>query len=243
MKKPLAILALLFATTTAFASDFAREKRWADEILPAILVGEPIYLEQADKHRFLTLFTEAVQPKAAVIIAHGMGVHPDHGLIGTLRQQLPEAGYTTLSVQMPILKAEAKPGDYPATFDEAAGRLEKAAAFLQAKGYRKIALVSHSMGCPMSYRYLKSRPDAPIAIWVAIGNSVVEDTRPLKMPILDLYGAHDLPAVLDNAPKRAALLKGRPASQQQQIPGANHFFEGKDAALLEAVRGYLDKTL
>lgn len=243
MKKLLACLALLTACTAAFAADYGREKKWADEILPAVLVGDPVYLDLPNQHKFLGLYAEAANPKAAVIIVHGIGVHPDHGLISPLRQQLADLGYTTLSVQMPILKADAKGEDYPPTFDEAAQRLDQAAAFLKGKGYRKIALVSHSMGCRMSYRYLSTRPDAPINAWVAVGPSVVEDYTRLKMPILDLYGQNDLPAVVGNAKKRAALLKGRAGSLQQQVPGANHFFEGQDAALLEAVRGYLDRTL
>ncbi|NWG86927.1 MAG: DUF3530 family protein [Hydrogenophilaceae bacterium] len=243
MKRLLAGIVLFTSCALAFASDYAREKKWADEILPAVLVGDPVYLELPNKHRFLGLYAEAAKPKAAVIVVHGIGVHPDHGLISPLRQQLADAGYTTLSLQMPILKVDAKPEDYPPTFDEAAQRLEKAAAFLKQKGYQKIALVSHSLGCRMSYRYLSSRPDAPIAAWVAIGTSVVDDTSKLKMPVFDLYGQNDLPAVVKNAPKRAALLKGRAGSLQQQVPGANHFFEGLEGNLVEAVRGYLDQTL
>lgn len=243
MKKPLATLCLMLACTAAQASDLAREKKWADEILPAILVGDPVYLELPNKHKFLGLLAEAGKPKAAVIVVHGIGVHPDHGMISPLRQQLVDAGYTTLSVQMPILKADAKGDDYPPTFDEAAQRIEKAAAFLQGKGYKKIALVSHSLGCRMSYRYLSTRADTPIAAWVAIGSSVADDTSKLKMPVFDLYGSNDLPAVLKNAPKRGELLKGRAGSMQKQVPGANHFFEGLEAKLVQDVAGYLDKTL
>ena len=243
MKKLLAALCLMFVFTSTHASDYAREKKWADEILPAILVGDPIYLDLPNKHKSLGLLAEASKPKAAVIIAHGIGVHPDHGMISPLRQQLVDAGYTTLSLQMPILKADAKGEDYPPTFDEAAQRIEKAAAFLQSKGYKKIALVSHSLGCRMSYRYLSTRADTPIAAWVAIGNSVADDTSKLKMPVFDLYGSNDLPAVVKSAPKRGELLKGRAGSMQQQMPGANHFFEGLEPKLVETVAGYLDKTL
>ncbi|TCS72175.1 dienelactone hydrolase [Sulfuritortus calidifontis] len=224
-------------------SDYAREKKWADEILPAVLVGDPVWLEGPNRHKFLGLYAEAGNPKAAVIIVHGIGVHPDHGLISPLRQQLAEQGYTTLSLQMPILQADAKNDAYPPLFDEAAQRLDQAAAFLKQKGYRKIALVSHSLGCRMSYRYLSTRPDAPIAAWVAIGNSSLDDYGKLKLPVFDLYGQNDLPAVVENAPRRAAMLKGRAGAVQRQVPGANHFFEGLDANLVEAVRGYLDQAL
>jgi pimeloyl-ACP methyl ester carboxylesterase len=94
----------------------------------------------------------------------------------------------------------------------------------------------------MSYHYLSRAPDAPVAAWVAIGTSGSLDTAKLKMPILDLYGQNDLPQVVKGAPKRAAGLKQK-GSGQVVVPGADHFFEGKDAELLEQVRGWLDKAL
>ncbi len=101
------VLALLFSLNT-LAADYAREKRWADEILPAVLVGDPVWLDGPKGHRFLALYTPAAKARAAVVVVHGLGVHPDWGLISVLRQQLPEHGYSTLSVQMPVLAAEAR---------------------------------------------------------------------------------------------------------------------------------------
>ncbi len=43
-----------------------------------------------------------------VVVVHGLGVHPDWGLIGGLRTGLADAGYVTLSVQMPVLAATAR---------------------------------------------------------------------------------------------------------------------------------------
>lgn len=42
----------------AAAGDLDRERRWAEEIEDAILVGDPEWLD-ADGHRFLSLFAEA----------------------------------------------------------------------------------------------------------------------------------------------------------------------------------------
>jgi pimeloyl-ACP methyl ester carboxylesterase len=242
------LFALLFAllfSLSASAADYARERKWADEVLPAVLTGDPVWLEVLDGkysgHKFLTLYTEAPQAKAGVIVVHGMGVHPDWGLIGPLRQNLPELGYATLSVQMPVLQADAKGEDYPATFDEAAARIGQAVAFLKAKGYQKIVLVTHSLGCRMTARYLEQTPNAPIDAWVAIGASAALDYRKLKFPVLDLYGENDLPQVLQAAGQRAKGLKGK--SAQVVVPKADHFFEGHDAALLANVRGFLDKSL
>jgi len=226
----------------ALASDYAREQKWADEILPSVLVGDPVWLDGPDNHKFLALYTEAPDAKGAVILGHGIGVHPDWGLIGMLRQNLAEKGYTTLSVQFPVLAADAKAEAYAPTFDAAAARLAQATAFLKQKGYKRIAIVSHSLGCRMSYRYLSGHPDEAVKTWVAISSPGAEDWGKLKMPVLDLYGQNDLPGVLQNAGIRAPGLK-QPGSAQQRLPHADHFFEGQDGPLLEAVSSYLGQHL
>jgi hypothetical protein len=43
------ILSLAWALPAA-ASDYAREKKWADEIVPGIVVGDPVYLETPRGH-------------------------------------------------------------------------------------------------------------------------------------------------------------------------------------------------
>ncbi|MEW6678631.1 MAG: DUF3530 family protein [Pseudomonadota bacterium] len=226
----------------AWASDHAREKKWADEILPAVLVGDPVWLHGSGDHKFLGIYSEAPNAKMAVILGHGIGVHPDWGLISMLRQSLVDRGYTTLSIQFPVLATDAKSDAYEPTFDDAAGRLAQATAYLKKKGYTAIALVTHSLGCRMGYRYLSDKPDAAVKAWVAISTSGLEDMGKLKMPVLDLYGQNDLPAVLKNAPARAAGLK-QPGSAQKKLANADHFFEGQDGPLLEAVAGYLDQRL
>lgn len=227
----------------AAGSDYAREQKWADEVLPSVLTGDPVWLELPDGHKFLTLYTEAPNAKAGVIVVHGMGVHPDWGLIGPLRQNLPDRGYATLSVQMPVLKADAKGEDYPATFDDASSRIATAVAFMTAKGYQKIVLVTHSMGCRMTDRYLMNNPQTKVAAWVAIGAPAALNYSKLTFPVLDLYGENDLPQVLESTKARAQGLRGNPASAQQMAPKADHFFEGKEALLLDMVGNYLDKTL
>ncbi|MCP5278561.1 MAG: DUF3530 family protein [Thiobacillus sp.] len=238
----IALLLGLLLTGLAVASDYAREQKWADEILPAVLVGDPVWLEGEKDHRFLGIYTEAPNAKGAVILGHGIGVHPDWGLIGMLRQSLAEKGYTTLSIQFPVLAADAKAEAYAPTFDDAAGRLAKATSFLKQKGYGKVAIVSHSLGCRMSYRYLSGKPDDAVKTWVALSSPGAEDWNKLKLPVLDLYGQNDLPGVLQNARTRAPGLK-QPGSAQQRLPNADHFFTGQDAELLEAVNAYLGKNL
>src|SRR5690242_13130361 len=104
-------------------ADYAREQRWAEEITPAIVVGDPLYLATGNGRKFLTIYTPRAHPPAGVIVVHGLGLHPDWGLNNALRSALAEGGYATLSVQMPVLAADARREDYPALLPEAADRL------------------------------------------------------------------------------------------------------------------------
>ena len=149
MRVVLSVGMLLVAGACFAQPDYAREKRWADEITPGLVVGDALYLAQKSGHKFLSIYTEVKAARGAVILVHGVGVHPDWALIGTLRSGLPDHGYATLSVQMPVLAADARREDYVALFPDAADRLRTAAAFVKAKGYRNIAIVCHSVGARM----------------------------------------------------------------------------------------------
>lgn len=241
MKRMLWLMVLVLISSFTFAADYAREKKWADEIVPGVVVGDPVYLEQPDGHKFLTLYTPAKDAKAALVIVHGMGVNPDWGLIGALRSQLPDHGYTTLSVQMPVLASGANGRAYSATFPDAVQRLRIAVDFLKAKGYTRIGLVSHSMGSRMSAMYMTGKPDAAVKTWVAIGMSDHAHYRKVSVPVLDLYGENDLPEVLKTARARKASLPGKTGSTQLRIAHADHFFDNMDAQLVNAVAKYLDQ--
>ena len=104
----LALTALTALHAVAATPDYARESRWADEVLPQIVVGDPIWLAVPGKPRVLAIFTMPVgTPKGAIVVVHGSGVHPDWNLIGELRTKLAERGYATLAVQMPVLASAA----------------------------------------------------------------------------------------------------------------------------------------
>ncbi|HMM46772.1 MAG TPA: DUF3530 family protein [Thiobacillaceae bacterium] len=222
-------------------ADYAREKKWADEILPGLVVGDPVYLQMPQGHqKFLTLFTPVDGTDQAAIVVHGMGIHPDWGMIGTLRTELADRGFATLSVQMPILAADAQGDAYPPTFPEAATRIAEAVDFLKAKGYTRLAIVSHSMGSRMSRVYLADKPDPAVKSWASLGISQ-DDYRNIGLPVLDLYGDNDLPTVLANAGQRKATL---PADSKQIVVGhADHFFSGRESEMVGAVADFLGDTL
>jgi predicted alpha/beta-hydrolase family hydrolase len=239
------IVALLLAPARACAqADYERERRWADEITPGIVVGDPVRLELPSGRRFLAIYAPVPKAAAAIIVVHGLGLHPDWGLVNTLRSRLAEQGYATLSVQMPVLAADAKADRYPALFPEAAERLGAAAAWLRARRYAKVAIVSHSMGARMA-NYFLEQPDAPrIDAWVAIGMpGIFSQPEKLRAPVLDLHGENDYPGVLAGAAARAAALRKVRRSGQMVIAGADHFFAGMEGGLVREVKRFLDGRL
>ena len=246
----LSLLLLLLVSTLLQAQpasqpDYAREKRWADEITPGLVVGDAIYLTQKSGHKFLAIYTEAPKAPAAVIVVHGLGVHPDWALIGALRNGLADDGYTTLSVQMPVRAANALAEEYPGLFADAAERLAAATALLRSKGYRRIAIVAHSMGARMSNYFLANAGAGSMDAWVSIGISNGEfiNADKLGLPILDIYGERDFPPVLRKAGAREAVLRTLKGSAQIEVPDADHYFAGRESELVKQVRQFLDRRL
>jgi pimeloyl-ACP methyl ester carboxylesterase len=235
---------LLLAPAIAFAqADYAREKRWAEEIMPTILVGDTVRLALPSGREFLGIYASARPGSAALVVVHGAGVHPDWGLINVLRSQLADQGYATLSIQMPVLASDASHDRYSAVYPEAAERIAAATRFLRAKGHSKVAIVSHSLGARMTNHFVEKGLE-PIDAWVAIGISgVYTGAERFKAPVLDIYGERDFAAVRDNSVLRAQSLQRVRGSAQIEVPDADHFFAGYESVLVARVKLFLDQRL
>jgi len=224
--------------TTAAVPDYPREQRWANEVIPNLIVGEPRYFTQTNQHKFLGIYSETDNRAMAVIVVHGMGLHPDWGLISTIRQQLFDEGYSTLSIQMPVLAADASYKQYPALFPEAVERLQISVQHLKKRGYKKIIIVSHSNGSRMSRLFMINNP-VDVTAWIALSLTQTDTYNGIHAPVFDLYGDEDLPHVLSAVKQRKATLKNK-LSQQYAINGANHFFNNKEQELMQRIKDYLD---
>lgn len=234
------------APAVLHAQDYVREKRWLDEVAPGVVVGDPVMIKASSGREFLGLYTEAARPRATIVIVHGIGVHPDHGVIGTLRTRLVDQGYSTLSIQMPVLAADAQADAYAPLFPDASDRIARAAEWLRAKGQTKLVLLSHSMGSRMANAYLDTVAVAsPFTAWVALGlgQPYSGATARYPFPILDLYGEQDLPAVREAATRRKAVLDITRGSRQSMQARADHFYTGQETALVATVDSFLRETV
>lgn len=242
---------LLHLGQWAVASDWQREKRLANQIVDAIFDGEPILLK-AQEREFLAIHTEADEVGKAVIVMHGRGFHPDWvDTVQPLRVGLVDYGWNTLSIQMPVLGKQAKYYDYVPIFDEAIPRIQSAVEYLKQQGNRQIILLAHSCSVHMSMHYFDQLGDEAVDGFVGIGMGATDYKQPmlkpfplekLSIPILDVYGGEDFPAVHRLAPRRwsAITRAGHPLSKQLAIDNADHYFTDRGEDLLEVVAEWLD---
>jgi pimeloyl-ACP methyl ester carboxylesterase len=156
-----------------------------------------------------------------------------------------DAGYTTLSLQMPVLGAEDEGGpEYAKLFPEAAQRIAAGVRHLQANGAKRIAIVSHAMGSAMAYRYLQETKDAPVFAWAALSfYGVFGDIARASFPVLDLYGASDYRGIRGPAGDRKRVLDTLPGSRQVAASDGGRFLAGGEKTVLREVQAFLDASL
>lgn len=243
----------LFLCLPVHATDVEKEKRWAEQIVDALIDGDAVWLD-AGGHEFLAIETPDTDESAkrALIVVHGVGVHPDWDqVIKPIRVDMTEQGWHTLSIQMPVLANDAESYQYTPLFDEVPARFEAAIKYLQEQGMQQIVIAAHSMGAAMSAFYLAETPNSPVKAFVAVGlNAANKDPRvnaanslaKIKIPVIEIYGSEDIPPVLETAQLRAeAAQKAGNDYDQIVVEGAGHFFDNHEETLLEHVHQWLIK--
>lgn len=249
----------IFITLPAHATDTTREVRWANQVVNYLTNGEPRWLE-ADGKKFLGLYSPSTlhRPKGAIIFLHGRGVHPDWPqVIKPLRSQFPAKGWSTLSLQMPVLESDATDEDYVPLFKDVPKRIQAGLEFLSKQQLNNIVLIGYNLGASMGTTYLANHHDTRIKAFIGIGMMGKQQPnkyRPLdnvsailrmKVPVLDIYGSQTYPAVLESVNRRAfavAVYQGSyPYSRQIKINGANHFFQRYEKTLLKTIANWMNE--
>jgi len=235
------LLAALAAAAMSHTQDFEREARWRAEVVPGLVVGEAVDIPGPGGRPVLGLLTEPSGVERAtatlLVIVHGIGVHPDHGVIGKLRMDLADKGYGTLSIQMPVLASDAPMEHYEPLFGNAAERIAGAAAWARSKGFRDLVLVSHSLGSRMANAYFDRASPPAFRAWAALGLGApfsAKFAQKPAVPVLDVSGERDLEPVLKSRPARAGIANAS-GGRQEQIPGADHFYAGREAELVSLI--------
>jgi pimeloyl-ACP methyl ester carboxylesterase len=254
----LLLTAWVFPSLAASKSDRAKEKRWEEQIVDSLLVGEAVKLKAGDT-MFLALYAEPAtdQSKGAVILLHGIGAHPAWpDVIDPLRMQLPEHGWYTLSLQMPILANGKKDSDYSPLFPEVPARIQAGVDFLKSRGITNIVLAGHSLGAAMASYYLSTLPDQAVKTFVILsgGSGVPGDKRMdslanfkqiHNMNIVDVFGSEDREQIFKQLLSRKAVAREAHKGHYKilQIKGANHFYRGRQTVLVEELNTRLTQDM
>ncbi len=254
-----------------FAANAASEKRWAEQLRDNIVIGDPVDIPFTDTAAgnssdttFFAIYTpeETASAKGGVILMHGTGAHPDwEDIIHPLRSELPDKGWATLSIQLPLAFPDKKDSDSQKKIIESSvPRIDAAIKFMKSKSYNRLVIVSHSFGTLMALNFLQLKADETnpdktpiINAAVIIGTPSSSDIMPLnsplmieqiKIPLLDLYGSNDLDSVIRSAKARktAATKAGNKKYRQVESIGANHFYHGLSDELVTYVYHWLNKT-
>ncbi len=254
MKSGAAII-LLLLTQAIWASDLpfdsahgeGKERRWAEQIEQTLMVGDALWLK-AGPVTFLGLHTPAQgTAQGTVILLHGKGVHPDWPqVIAPLRGALPEQGWATLAIQLPVLGNEASLDDYAPLYGDTNARIAAAIAHLRKESLRPIVLLGHSQGAAMAAHYLDVTTHHGIAGLIAIGMPRTgpkgsDQKLPQGIPVFEIIGAEDFPEIMASAAQRMdrARQSGDTTYRVEKIAGADHFFEGQEDALTETIVAWL----
>lgn len=231
-----------------------REQKLAERLSENVATGVPVWL-QANGEKFLGLHNAALGelPRQAVLLVHNMGGHADWPeVIAPLRTSLPDHGWSTLSLQMPLLAPGALADDYGSTVASSGRRIRAGIEYLRKQGYSRIVVLGYGFGASQALASLAGEEYADGLIMISIlareflqpAMDLPSLLTKLEIPVLDVYGRNDFPEVVDkaNVRRRAVSGTGPAAMTQQVIAGTDHYFTGREQRLIEVVSGWLQKT-
>ena len=216
------------------------------------------------QRKVLAIHTPAVirPERGTLLILHDAGLHADWpGLIHRLRTRFPEKRWATLSLQLPVLPADATDDAYLKQATDIRARIAAALAWLRERSRKPVVLVAQGlMAVPATALVADQQraveglvllspraPDDQRAAWL---NQLAQ----VKEPVLDL--APDTPAYASATDlvrrrnlMRASLtpvkdgLPPQPRYRLVTLAGANASFQGQVDLVLLRLRGWLHSIM
>ncbi len=260
------VFALAFMLNGSLAAEgskeLSREQQIAEKLTVTADADEIISLK-ASGGRFVGLYktakrseTNTGEAHGVVILVHGMGAHPDWpDVISPLRTRLTEYGWSTLSIQMPILSPEDPIAEYGKTLRIANSRIQAAVDYLHEWEIEPIILLGYSFGAAQAANYLASNKPEDIKAFVSVSMLAQKFIKPgldvykfiggITIPILDIYGEEDLDDVRRGIDDRrlAANKNGNGGFQQIELQSSGHHYLGFEDALVEQIQIWLQSMM
>ena len=242
--------------------ELSREQQIAEKLTVTADADEIISLK-ASGGRFIGLYKRGKSSEintgeinGVVILVHGMGAHPDWpDVISPLRTRLTEFGWSTLSIQMPILSPEEPISEYGKTLRLANSRIQAAVDYLHTWEIETIILLGYSFGASQAANYLASNKPEEIKAFVSVSMLAQKFIKPgldvykfiagIPVPILDIYAEDDLQDVRRGIDDRrlAASKNGNTGFQQIELQKAGHHYLGLEDVLVEQIQAWLQNIV
>jgi dienelactone hydrolase len=246
---------LLYPSVSLTYSD-NYEKRIAKQLVEGPTAQEVLWSEVSGRE-FVMLYQgyHSEQVKGALIILHQMGAHPDWPqVINPIRTRLPDLGWATLSIQLPVLSPEQAIADYGLTLNNAKRRVRAAVKLLRKRGFLNIIVIGHSFGAATAANALSDNDLKDVKAFVGISMQAPQFLSPrlkllkqlqaIDIPILDIYGSDDNSKILREVDDRrlAAQKNANESYQQVSIEGAGHYFTGFEDVLVRRMNDWMTRT-
>ena len=210
--------------------------------------GRLIKLENKG-HSFVAILDDARSStiEGVAILLPDAGFRADSDVLAGLRQLLPAHGWSTLSLQLPVLEPEAELDEYYPLIPDASQRIKEAVTRMKARGIENIALIGHGFGAVVALNYGGLYPDGSVRALVLMSPWWPQDRKgemtgwlfKSKVPVLDITAEHDSSRIRATTDDRYQSLKGLKGFRQWKISGAGHEYQGYGEALAKRIYGWL----
>ncbi len=238
----------LIAPALWAASDVIVETDLAADLSAGLRQGSVLRLESSGRS-FVAIFdrSHTAETRGVAILLPEAGLRADAGIMKALRKVLPDHGWNTLSVQLPVLETEATGDEYLTLLPDSRRRIGAAVGRMKAEGMTHIALIGHGLGALAALSYIGLDDDDSIQALVLLSpwwprqkdESLASWLAGVSIPVLDIRAERDQPRILATADDRQLLLKGRIGDRHWRISGVGHHYRGREEALAKRIYGWL----
>lgn len=217
----------------------------------ADLEGEVIELT-AGETPFVAIYRPQARDTAtgSVVLLHGRGTNANsHRVVRPLRIGLSEHGWSTLSLQLPLVPAGAGDDAWLDNAETIGARLQAALDWLTQRGQRNQVIVALGDSATVALRFVAGKDPDPVRalVLLSIPGELAADLdrqalADLERPLLDVFADRDTNPVTRGAAARlrAAREAGASGYTQREIAGATLDFPAQEAQLLAVVRAWLN---
>lgn len=242
-------LVLLGSAATA---DLLTSQRMQREITEAgDLRGEVIELQTKDGP-FLAIHRPRQRGPArgGIVLLHDrLGNADSEEAIRPLRLGLAEAGWDTLSLQLPIQPRSAGAGHD--TDGSNAALLDEGMAWLKARDIDRLVLLAQGDRAGMALQWAAAQRMQELRALILLsaplasppGDDLRSSLRASGLPLLDIYAERDYPPVIATAPNRSMLGIDNPGYRQRVLPDATSGFFGAEQELIDSIRAWLSANV